>query len=261
MEENERDMLLSKSRLRQKSDAHRDLDVATVIAGTRQLSRQELDDALDRSSALVLTTTPATGGQFPPDGFDVLNEAELARHRSFASAPLASRFAATRIALRRLLGSLLDLPPGNVEIHIGPNGKPMLAEPASVWFNVAHTDNLSLIALSRSNEVGVDIERIRPIAMWEQVADRVLDDSERASLRESVAAGSDPSDALLVQWCRLEAELKAMGVGLGSHHTRSAVRATGTLRVVDLNELPLPADDTNATASRYRAAVALWSPT
>ena len=137
----------------------------------------------------------------------------------------------------------------------------MLAEPAPVWFNVAHTDNVSLIALSRSSEVGVDIERIRPIAMWEQVAERVLDDSERATLRESVAAGSDPSDALLVQWCRLEAELKAMGVGLGSHHARFALRGTGTLCVVDLNELPLPADNTNATAARYRAAVALWSPT
>jgi len=230
--------------------SHRGLDVATAIDGTKQLSRQELDDALDRSSALVLTVIAATSVQFPSDGFDVLNEAELARHRTFASAALASRFAETRIALRRLLGLLLDLPPGNVEILVGPNGKPMLAEPASVWFNVAHTDNLSLIALSRSHEVGVDVERIRPIAMWEQVADRVLDDAERATFRGSVAKGSDPSDALLVQWCRLEAELKAMGVGIGSHHTRSALRATGTLRVVDLKELPLPAADTNATSAR-----------
>jgi len=236
-------------------------DVATVVDGTRQLSRQELDDALNRASALVLTSTPATGGKSPPDGFDILNEAELTRYCAFATAPLAARFAETRIALRRLLGSLLDLSPNDVRIHVGPNGKPMLAEPAPVWFNVAHTDNVSLIALSRSSEVGVDIERIRPIAMWEQVAERVLDDSERATLRESVEAGSDPSDALLVQWCRLEAELKAMGVGLGSHHARFALRGTGTLRVVDLNELPLPADNTNATAARYRAAVALWSPT
>src|SRR6476646_7834969 len=129
MEENEGDMLLSKSRLRQKSGAHRDLDVATVMDGTKQLSRQEIDDALDRSSALVLTVIAATSVQFPSDGFDVLNEAELARHRTFASAALASRFAETRIALRRLLGLLLDLPPGNVEILVGPNGKPMLAEP------------------------------------------------------------------------------------------------------------------------------------
>ena len=260
MEENERDMLLSKSRLRQKSDAPRDLDVATVVDGSRPLSRQELDVALNRSSALVLTTTAVTGGQIPPDGFASLSEAEVARHRTFGSAPLASRFAETRIALRRLLGLLLDRSPGDVRINVGPNGKPMLAEPASVWFNVAHSDAVSLIALSRSSEVGVDIERVRPIAMWEQVAERVLDDSERAQLRESVAGGSDPSDALLVRWCRLEAELKATGVGLGSHHTRSALRATGTLRVADLNELPLDTADTSATAARYRAAVALWSP-
>jgi len=130
--------------------SHRGLDVATAIDGTKQLSRQELDDALDRASALVVTSTPAPVGQFPPDGFDILNDAELARHRVFASAPLAARFAETRIALRRLLGSLLDLPPNEVRIRVGPNGKPMLAEPARVWFNVAHTDNASLILTGRA---------------------------------------------------------------------------------------------------------------
>jgi phosphopantetheinyl transferase len=151
--------------------------------------------------------------------------------------------------------------PERVPLREGVHGKPALARALArpLWFSVAHCEELLVVALSRTADVGVDLERARSIEQWERVADRVLDRAERAQLSRAVDEGQDPGTAFLRHWCRVEAELKAIGCGIvGLEDHRAGKRPLG-LRLTDLTELPLPTT-LAASGARYQAAVALCAP-
>lgn len=69
----------------------------------------------------------------------------------------ALRYANTRLLLRHLLAERLQCPPQAVRLDYGPHGKPVL-QPENWHFNVSHSREISLLALSRSAAVGIDIE-------------------------------------------------------------------------------------------------------
>jgi 4'-phosphopantetheinyl transferase len=191
----------------------------------------------------------------------LLSAGERARHANYTNAVVARRFAVGRAMLREILGCALGMAPDVVPLREGLHGKPALARAVTrpLWFSVAHCEEVFLVALSRSAEVGVDLERARSIEQWERVADRVLDPTERAQLQRAVESGEEPGTAFLRQWCRVEAELKAIGCGIiGLEEHRAGKRPLG-LRLTDLNELPLPASVAGEGA-RYQAAVALCAP-
>jgi phosphopantetheinyl transferase len=192
----------------------------------------------------------------------VLEGEERVRFATYTNAVVARRFAIARGTVREVLGSVLGLDPSAVPLHHGLHGKPALARGAGLrplWFSVAHCEDLVLVAVSRTMDVGVDLERARSIEQWERVADRVLDPAERAQLRDAVEAGHDAGTAFLRHWCRVEAELKAIGCGIAGLEAHRAGKRPLGLRLADLPELPLPAD-VAATGARYQAAVALCAP-
>ena len=192
----------------------------------------------------------------------MLSSAERARHDAYTNVVVARRFAVGRAALREIVGCVLGSAPDRVPLVEGLHGKPALARGAvarPLWFSVAHCEELLLVGLSRSADVGVDVERARSIEQWQRVADRVLDATERAQLRRAVDAGEEPGSAFLRHWCRVEAELKAIGCGIaGLEHHQAGMRPMG-LRLADLDDLPLPRPIA-ASGARYQAAVALCAP-
>lgn len=192
----------------------------------------------------------------------MLSRKERERYDDCKNAVVARRFAIGRAILRRILGSELGLAPAAVPIATGDHGKPVLCRAAtrrSLWFSAAHCEDLLLVALSHTADVGIDVERARSIENWERVADRVLDPAERRQLQGAVEVGQDPGRAFLRQWCRVEAELKAIGCGIHGLDAHRAGRRPLGLRCADLDDLPLPADVAR-TGVRYQAAVALCAP-
>jgi phosphopantetheinyl transferase len=191
----------------------------------------------------------------------LLSRAERSRFSGYSNGVVARRFAIGRAVLREVLGALQSIAPSEIRLVEGEFGKPALASGSTkvpLWFSVAHCDELLLVALSREGEVGVDVERSRSIDCWQRVADRTLAAEERAELLRAVERGEEPDHVFLRHWCRMEAELKAIGCGIqGLEAHRAGERPPG-LRVADLNRLPLP-NDLAATEVRYEAAVALWS--
>jgi 4'-phosphopantetheinyl transferase len=192
----------------------------------------------------------------------VLDPSERERFERYENSDVARRFAIGRLRLREMLGSLLGVPPAAVPILLGLHGKPALARSAQltgVRFSVAHCEELLLVAITRLGEVGVDVERVRPIERWARVADRVFGPVDRAALGRDVANGDEPSAVFFRLWCRGEAELKATGSGiLGLSAHRDGWHPAG-LRVAELANIPLP-DEIAADGVRYQAAVAVCSP-
>jgi 4'-phosphopantetheinyl transferase len=122
------------------------------------------------------------------------------------------RAAAARGSLRIVLAKYTDEDPRALPIATGAYGKPFLERTAEIQFNISHTDDRALIAVSRGIRVGIDIERIREVRNLDTILDAFFGDEERASLlpRE----GRDRTRAFFVLWTRREACAKAMGLDL-----------------------------------------------
>ncbi len=142
----------------------------------------------------------------------VLAPAERERADRFARDEPRRTFVASRAALRSILGRYLGESPRDVSIGYAASGKPLL-ESGDLCFNLAHSGQLTLIAVTREDEIGVDVERIRPIDQAHEIAARNFHPAERDTLRAADAA-SLPATFMRC-WTRKEAVLKAIGAGLG----------------------------------------------
>jgi len=147
---------------------------------------------------------------------------QLAQHLSLDEHERADRFVfdrdrgkyiVARGTLRLILGHYLHTPPEQLQFRYGLQNKPYLAKIDNhLQFNLAHSHNLALYAITRHQELGVDIEAIRPMDDKEQMAQRFFSAAEYTTLV------SLPEEQKLVGffncWTRKEAFLKATGEGL-----------------------------------------------
>ena len=145
----------------------------------------------------------------------LISRDEAERARGFYFERDRRRYLVGRGILRILLGRYLGRAPQEVVFRYGPNGKPSLAAglaDAPLHFNVAHSEGLALYAFTSAGPVGVDLELMRDLPDWPQVADAVFSARELAQLRACPPAGR--RDEFFRAWTRQEAVLKALGTGL-----------------------------------------------
>jgi 4'-phosphopantetheinyl transferase len=111
------------------------------------------------------------------------------------------------------LGRYLDLPPSAVPLETPPHGKPQLAASANsdLRFNLAHSGQLAVVAVTRGGEIGVDVERVRPVEHWPEISSRYFHAEEAALLG---AEAHETPATFFRCWTRKEAVLKAIGVGI-----------------------------------------------
>lgn len=179
----------------------------------------------------------------PPAGFlreaeDLLSPEEAGRARRFHFDRDRRRFVVGRGILRMLLGTYLGRAPRDLRFRYGAHGKPAVADladgAAPVSFNLAHSDALALFAFAWTGDLGIDLERLRPLPEWEAVAAANLPAPAVARI------ASVPPEARVEEffqaWTREEARLKALGIGLGAA-SGTAARAT-EFRLVPLHPGP-----------------------
>ena len=142
--------------------------------------------------------------------FGLLQVAERQRALVMAHRPAMHEFVKTRALVRLLLSEHTRLPPSDLEIGTGANGKPYLSNVTGVHFNVSHSHGLALVAVA-SAPVGVDIERIDASVDMFGVARSVFSTSEIA--RHRATPGQRQGDVFFSMWTRKEAYLKATGLG------------------------------------------------
>jgi 4'-phosphopantetheinyl transferase len=151
----------------------------------------------------------------------LLDSGEELRLRRLQRQEDRERFLLGRGLLRLILGSWLERDPATIAFGSGPCGKPELLAPGPAApdggtppprFNVSHSGDLILLGFHAFREVGVDVEQLRPVPEWEGIARRCLAPGEREAIRALPEGERD--DAFLGAWCRLEARLKARGLGL-----------------------------------------------
>lgn len=200
-------------------------DVPALASGEVRAWIVELDAGLP-PGADVDSTEPGAE-------LEVLSDDERARAARFIRARERRRFARCRAALREILGRLLGEPPEALRFRAAAVGKPELDRGpgvvAPLRFNVSHSAELGIVAVGLGRELGVDLERLRPITEAERIVASFFTTAEAEAF--AAIAGPDRPSVFLRGWTRKEAVLKAFGTGIGGlsarHETGFGTAALG----------------------------------
>ncbi len=145
----------------------------------------------------------------------LLCSAEKLRAGKFVFDKHRRRFIAGRGILRNILSGYLNQQAVSLEFSYGPQGKPALVSPNihdKLYFNVSHSHEMALYAISRNCQVGVDVEYLRAKQDVENIAQRYFYPDECEVI------GSLPAErkkaAFFKAWTVKEAYAKATGEGL-----------------------------------------------
>ncbi|HWD94265.1 MAG TPA: 4'-phosphopantetheinyl transferase superfamily protein [Verrucomicrobiae bacterium] len=176
----------------------------------------------------VWATTLAVPARVLEEFAAILSPDEIDRAHKFKFEKHRNRYIAGRGALRKILGKYLRGDAAAARFVYSANGKPALAGDfagAGLHFNLAHTEDLALVAVTRIGVVGVDVECVRPVKEMDALVARFFSPRENEAFQK-VADEIKPA-AFFNLWTRKEALLKATGEGI-----------TRSLSLVEVSFLP-----------------------
>jgi 4'-phosphopantetheinyl transferase len=142
----------------------------------------------------------------------LLSDDEHARAERFIHARHRTDFVVARGKLRQILAAYGDLDPRDLTFDYNRYGKPRIGagQELNLHFNLSHSADLAVLAVSPTYEIGVDIEEKK--ALQEDVASHFFSPKEQATL--SVVSPETYLDHFYRCWTRKEAFVKAHGAGL-----------------------------------------------
>lgn len=154
-----------------------------------------------------LDLPPATVRQLE----STLSAEETQRAAHFRFAKDRDHYTVAHGSLRNILARYINRNPSQLYFSANKYGKPVF-EDRNLEFNLSHSGDFALIAVSQGCKVGVDIERIRSGMEHEKIARRFFSPNEVAEL---MAMPPDQKiDGFFNCWTRKEAYIKAQGLGL-----------------------------------------------
>jgi len=145
----------------------------------------------------------------------VLCSTELERFARFHFRRHRDRYVVRHGAVRCILAAYLCVPPPEVRFQAGGYGKPEIVDAknhSKLKFNLSHSGDVALVAVTAGLRIGIDVERVRSDASCVGIAERYFCEGEIAKLKEFPA--DQQTEAFFDCWTRKEAYVKARGEGL-----------------------------------------------
>jgi 4'-phosphopantetheinyl transferase len=149
-------------------------------------------------------------------GFDhwvgLLDAKEQERANRYRFPDDRRRFVCAHVFLRQVLGHHLGWKPEEIVFHNNQWGKPALESPSGqeLHFNLSHSEEIVLVAVSATGEVGVDVELVRDV----QEDDAIVRRQFSAPEQDHVLQATDRMAAFFEIWTAKEAYIKGIGRGL-----------------------------------------------
>lgn len=121
-----------------------------------------------------------------------------------------SRYIVSHASLRGILARYLQRAPEELSFSVNEYGKPFLPD-RELEFNLSHSGDYALIAVTRGRNIGVDVEQIREVEI-EELARRNFSPREVSELMALLP--EQRLNGFFNCWTRKEAYIKARGLGL-----------------------------------------------
>lgn len=136
---------------------------------------------------------------------------EWCRYKQIARPVQAMRYFAGRWALRHVLAGYISIPAEQLVFVKGAYGKPVL-QGGGLFFNVTHSADTMLIAVSKTAEVGVDVELVRERGNLTALVSRCFAIEEERFFNQ--LQDTEQLSFFYTLWVAKEAFVKAVGRGL-----------------------------------------------
>ena len=165
---------------------------------------------LDASTLPAVVSTSLSTD--PVKSFEsILSADENQRAAKFVFPRDRNRFILSHGHVRLILARYLGCDPDQLNFSTNEYGKPEL-QGHSLEFNLSHSGDFALLAVSHHHKVGIDVERVRQDTELENLARRFFSGREYSEL---MAIPQDQRSAAFFRcWTLKEAYIKAQGLGL-----------------------------------------------
>jgi 4'-phosphopantetheinyl transferase len=167
--------------------------LATGAVHVWRIALDQKDDRLERFR-----------GTLEPHELERAGRFHFERHRR--------HFVVARGFLRSVVARYLQTQPEELRFSYGAFGKPALEADHALHFNLSHSNEMALLAVTLDAEIGVDVEHVRADFASEEIARRFF---SRAEVDVFNALPPEERVAAFFRcWTRKEAYIKAIGKGL-----------------------------------------------
>ena len=147
-----------------------------------------------------------------------LSDEERARAARLIRPQDRVRFSVSHGGLRAVLARYVGVVPAALRFGAGPGGKPFLLDAQgghhALRFNLSHSHGRMLVAVTKGQEVGIDLEQIRDNLEALKLGERFYAPAEYERIRSGPV--SEHALQFYRLWVAKEAFLKAQGTGIVS---------------------------------------------
>ncbi|MDX2360188.1 MAG: 4'-phosphopantetheinyl transferase superfamily protein [Crocinitomicaceae bacterium] len=140
-----------------------------------------------------------------------LSDFELSRLDFFEFERVQRNYTMSQGVLRILIANYLSIDIKEVELGRRSKGKPFCKNDESLFFNISNSGGLCVFAFSRDNEVGLDLEKIRPLNDLEEMINKNFSNQEQSYIRRTK---DETLRRFYFYWTIKESYLKAIGEGM-----------------------------------------------
>jgi 4'-phosphopantetheinyl transferase len=166
--------------------------------------------------------------------FRLLSEEEKVRSNKFRFQKDKHEFITSRGFLRTVLASYIQKKPEEIKFEYSSFGKPSIKDNVhNLKFNLSHSNGYAVIAITESDEIGVDLEFIKSFDDLDKVAKDVFTKNELTILAGNASV---KIELFFKFWTRKESMIKALGKGLLIPLNQVDVSDLNTLSYSDSSE-------------------------
>ncbi|MDQ8039552.1 MAG: 4'-phosphopantetheinyl transferase superfamily protein [Rickettsiella sp.] len=204
---------------------------------------------ISRSEIHVWKECLSTGFKKNKGRLTILSEEENKRLRLFKFEKDCFRYTMTHGMKRLVLARYLNELPEKLSFTLSEQGKPAISEQQNrlnIQFNISHSHQLILMALTLEDPIGIDLEYHADSIDVENLSEIIFSPSEKCFFSR-LATQQERKKAFFRCWTRKEAYLKAEGIGLMNFSSNISV---------DMNEKP--ADDWLETLTMNKKKSLPW---
>ena len=147
--------------------------------------------------------------------YDFLSDDEKERADRLKVELKKKQFIISRSVLRKIISNSINKPHDEIVFYYTKKDKPFIKDKfnnESVEFNISHSEQCILIAITLGHSVGIDVEKINKKIDFESLSARFFSNKENEFLRS--LEESKKLDAFYSIWTRKEAFIKATGKGI-----------------------------------------------
>jgi len=147
--------------------------------------------------------------------YSILSEDECLRADKLKVEEKKQQYIIARGCLRQRLSLLTNIEPEDFVFKTLEHGKPVLNcddRFVDITFNISHSHDLALIAISQKQNIGIDIEKINHESDHQALVTRFFSETEQSEFQ--TIEEINKAKAFCACWTRKEAFIKAIGDGI-----------------------------------------------